>query len=157
WGNNFNGQLGDGTAASQRTVPTQVGTGTDWVSASAGYNHTVAVRADGTLWAWGDNGAGELGDNAATLRYAPGQVGTGTNWVSAEAGGYHAVGEQACRTVWAWGSNVNGELGDGTNVNKSSPVQVYTPSALLGFSPASAPPGTSVAVTGRGLLGLTAL
>ena len=55
------GQLGDGTLTN-RNVPTQVGTATSWQSVAAGSYHTVAVRTDGTLWAWGNNLSGQLGD-----------------------------------------------------------------------------------------------
>ena len=116
------------------------------------------MRADGTLWGWGYNFNGRVGDGTTTQRLSPVPVGTGTNWMSVAAGGSYTAGEQACRDLWTWGHNFYGQLGDGTTTDKLSPVQVYNPGpgALL-FSPASATAGTSVTVTGTGLLGLTAL
>ncbi|QKG54962.1 RCC1-like domain-containing protein [Hymenobacter sp. BRD67] len=156
WGNNYYGQLGLGTTTTQ-PGPTQVGTATSWASAAAGGYHTVAVRADGTLWAWGFNGFGQLGQGNYTRQTSPAQVGTGTSWASAAAGGYHAAGEQSCRAVWAWGENGSGQVGDGSTTQRPSPVRVYNPVSLLSFAPSSAAVGSTVAVTGTGLAGLTAL
>ena len=64
----------------------QIGTATNWASVAAGYDHTVAVRTDGTLWAWGCNDYGQLGDGTTTDRHAPVQIGTATNWASVAAG-----------------------------------------------------------------------
>ena len=59
-------------------MPVQVGTGTNWASVSAGYVHTVARKTDGTLWAWGFNGYGQLGDGTYVTKYVPVQVSTWT-------------------------------------------------------------------------------
>jgi alpha-tubulin suppressor-like RCC1 family protein len=69
----------------------QVGTDTDWVKVSAINQYTVAVRTGGTVWAWGLNQFGQLGDGTTTNRSAPVQVGTATDWASSSAGGYHTV------------------------------------------------------------------
>jgi alpha-tubulin suppressor-like RCC1 family protein len=78
WGNNYYGQLGDGTTKSSST-PKQIMTG---VSSSAssigvGYYYSLAVKTDGTLWAWGNNYYGQLGDGASTYISTPKQVLTG--------------------------------------------------------------------------------
>jgi alpha-tubulin suppressor-like RCC1 family protein len=91
WGSNFNGQLGDGTTATYQLTPVQVGTDTDWAQASTGDGYTVAVTTDGTLWAWGWNDYGELGDGTTTDRWSPVQVGTDTHWDSVSAGYWHTV------------------------------------------------------------------
>ncbi len=70
WGLNTNGQLGNGTMT-KSTTPVQVGTGTSWAIAAAGNYHTMAVRADGTLWTWGLNTAGQLGDSTTTKQLTP--------------------------------------------------------------------------------------
>jgi len=135
WGNNRHGQLGDGTGGNwnspDRLSPVQVGIATNWASISAGSRHTVAMRTDGTLWTWGLNEFGQLGDgtggrdsrnNAVGNRNTPVRI--GTLWASASAGGYHTVAISADGTLWAWGANWHGELGDGTRMNRNRPVQV---------------------------------
>ena len=63
----------------------------------------MAVRTDGTLWAWGCNEYGQLGDGTTTERLAPEQIGTATNWASFAAGSYHTVAVRTDGTLWAWG------------------------------------------------------
>ncbi|QKG55827.1 VCBS repeat-containing protein [Hymenobacter sp. BRD128] len=159
WGNNNSGQVGDGTFANQRLSPVRIGTGTAWMSAVAGAYRTLAVQAGGTLWAWGNNGSGQVGDGTTTQRTSPVQVGSATNWVSAALGhGNHSLAEQSCHSLWAWGDNTYGEVGDGTTTQRNSPVQVYNPvSQLSSLTPSSAAAGTTVAVTGTNLAGITAL
>jgi alpha-tubulin suppressor-like RCC1 family protein len=124
WGSNASSQLGDGTFTN-RTVPTQVGgAATTWLSVACGDIHTLAVRADGTLWAWGYNGSGRLGDGTTINRGVPTQVGTATTWLSAEGGGGFSLGLRADGTLWAWGNNQFGQLGDGTTTQRTAPVQV---------------------------------
>jgi alpha-tubulin suppressor-like RCC1 family protein len=101
----------------------QIGADRNWKLVDAGSNHTVATRNDDTLWAWGDNSFGQLGDGTTTGRNAPAQVGTAT-WSAISAGGNHTAGVRAGGTMWAWGRNVEGQLGDGTTTNRLSPVQV---------------------------------
>jgi len=116
WGNNENGQLGDDTIISHRSDPVQIGTYDDWAYVSAGGNHTAAIRTDGTLWAWGLNNDGQLGDGSmgiASYRNAPAQIGTDANWVTVSAGGNHTLGIRTDGSLWAWGDNGNGQLGIG--------------------------------------------
>ena len=125
WGNNFNGQLGSGTATlTNRLTPGQVGTDNHWVSISAGSIHAAAIKTDGTLWAWGDNEFGQLGDGTTTDRSAPVQVGTDTHWAAVAAGAMHTMAIKTDGTLWAWGDNQVGELGDGTTIQRDAPVQV---------------------------------
>jgi alpha-tubulin suppressor-like RCC1 family protein len=125
WGSNASGQLGDGTATS-RSLPVAVaGGGTTWCAVSAGRAHTAAVKTDGTLWTWGCNGLGRLGDGTATNRSSPGTVaGGGTNWCAASAGSVHTAAVKTDGTLWTWGQNAFGLLGDGTTTSRSSPVTV---------------------------------
>ncbi len=67
------GQLGDGTTVN-KSAPVQVGSGSTWVSISAGYNHTFGLKSDGTLWAWGYNYYGEVGDGTTVNKSSPVQV-----------------------------------------------------------------------------------
>ena len=148
WGDNYSGQLGDGTTTA-RSTPGQVGTDTRWASISAGQYHTVAVKTDGALWAWGWNGDGQLGDGTTTERDAPVQVGTDTHWAHVAAGCYHTVAVKTDGTLWAWGYNGNGQLGDGTTTSRSTPVQVGTDTH---WAQVSAGLGHTVAVKTDGTL-----
>ena len=87
--------------------------------------HTVVLKADGTVWTFGTNGAGELGDSTTTTRFSPVQVPSLTSVVAVAAGGNHTLAVKADGTLWAWGLNNFGQLGDGTTgTNRLSPVQV---------------------------------
>ena len=82
------------------------------VNLAGGARHAVALKADGTVWAWGDNSFGQLGDSTATERLTPVQV-SGLSGVTAVAAGdyHHTVALKADGTVWAWGYNGTGQLG----------------------------------------------
>ena len=142
WGcNYYEGRLGDGTAV-DKTTPVQVRGGesgeeflTDIVAISTGYNHSLALKSDGTVWSWGDNEYGKLGDGTAVDKTTPVQVKGGesgeeflTNIVAISAGDDHSLALKVDGTVWAWGDNLCSKLGDGTAVDKTTPVQVrYEP------------------------------
>ncbi len=135
WGSNQNGQLGNGTT-NQSNVPVQVvGSGgagvlSDVVAIAAGGDHTVALKSDGTVWAWGGNWSGQLGDNTVVNRYSPVQVkGNGASGVLSGivgvAAGYgHSVALGADGTVWEWGYNFYGQLGNNSTSDRHTPVQV---------------------------------
>ena len=93
-------------------------------SVAAGSNHTVAVRSDGTVVAWGQNSYGQLGDGTATNRSSPVILPGLTGVVAVAAGVSHTVALKSDGTVVAWGSNTFGQLGDGTTTNRSSPAVV---------------------------------
>ena len=93
-------------------------------AAAAGDLHSLAVKPDGTVWAWGYNYYGQVGDGTTTNRSTPVQV-AGLSGVSAVAGGFdHSIALKTDGTVWAWGLNSSGQLGDGTTTNRTTPVQV---------------------------------
>jgi len=132
WGRNNNGQLGDGNYGTDKNTPVQVTGGlADIVGVAAGGSHTVALKDDGTVWAWGDNGSGQLGDGThgdGSDKDTPVQVAGGLlNVVAVAAGDYHTVAVKdvgGVKTVWTWGDNGSGRLGDGTHEDKYTPVQV---------------------------------
>jgi hypothetical protein len=135
WGKNGSGQLGIGTAIDQSSAQqVRTANGVDFLTGikaiSAGSSHTVFVKNDGTVWACGYNGYGQLGDNTKADRSTPVQVrssdGIGflSGIVDVSAGSGHSIALAADGTVWAWGRNTYGQLGDGTKQDRSTPVRV---------------------------------
>ncbi|MCL2188196.1 MAG: BspA family leucine-rich repeat surface protein [Defluviitaleaceae bacterium] len=124
WGCNSLGSIGDGTNI-DRHMPIRIGVDNDWAKVSAGrHRYTMAIKNDGTLWGWGQNNEGQLGDGSTTTRHTPVQIGTCAGWVNVSAGNSHTVAVKNDGTLWSWGVNSNGQLGDGTTVNRNMPVQV---------------------------------
>jgi alpha-tubulin suppressor-like RCC1 family protein len=125
WGANAQGRLGDGTTTDKSSPVSVIGGFNDWCQVSAGNNHSLGVRQNGTAWAWGNNGSGRLGDGTTTSRTSPvSVVGGFTDWCQVSAGSTHSLGVRANGTAWAWGSNSSGQLGDGTITTRNSPVSV---------------------------------
>lgn len=123
WGANWNGQLGDGCTIDvdcvDAAVPKRIGTDTDWVAIAAGINHSVAVKADGTLWSWGSSYCAELGDGQRTARGTPAQVigahgsGHDSDWAAPHAGGFNSMALKQDGSLWGWGDNSYGQLAFG--------------------------------------------
>jgi alpha-tubulin suppressor-like RCC1 family protein len=124
WGYGSSGQLGDGTSGGIKKSPVRIGSFNDWAFAEGGDTHTVASRGDGSLWSWGYNIAGQLGDGTTTNRLSPVQVGGAADWRFVAAGYRYTVSIRGDGSLWAWGYNGQGQLGDGTTVNRSSPVRI---------------------------------
>jgi alpha-tubulin suppressor-like RCC1 family protein len=143
WGDNSHGQLGDGTRL-PKTAPVRIGTEAKWFAVSAGDYHTVALNlCDGcwatySLWAWGFNKYGQLGDGTTTDRTSPVRIGTDTLWTKVSAGGHHAVALKKDGTLWAWGFNNRGQVGDGTTENRNSPVRIGTEMKWVSISAGAA-------------------
>ena len=127
WGNGQYGQLGNGVFNSATPNVTQVGTATDWLKVSAGNRFSLAIKNTGTLWSWGWNFTGQLGNGLNTPDVnIPAQVGTSNNWRKIDAGDQHSLAIDASGILWAWGNNTFGQLGDGTNTTSLSPIQIGT-------------------------------
>ena len=96
WGRNANGQLGDNSATDRTSPVSVVGGFTDWCQISAGkYGHSLAVRRNGTAWAWGNNADGMLGENQSSSRSSPvSVVGGSVGWYEVSAGRLHSLGIQ---------------------------------------------------------------
>jgi alpha-tubulin suppressor-like RCC1 family protein len=135
WGDNVYGQLGNGTTTSSSTPATVTGIGgagqlTGVVAVAGGGSHTLALRSDGSVVAWGYNTAGQLGDGTLANRSTPMPVknvtgtGTLTGVVAVAAGGYHSLALRSDGSVVAWGYNGDGELGDRTLVSRATPELV---------------------------------
>src|SRR3989304_2454459 len=101
---------------------------------AAGGHHTVSLKSDGTVWAWGYNGYGQLGDGTYTDSSTPVQVYGMSGVTAIAAGDYHTVSLRSDGTVWAWGYNGYGQLGDGTYTDSSTPVQVYGMSGVTAIA-----------------------
>jgi len=125
WGINNSGILGLNDINTQRSSPVQVGALTNWSQVSAGSESMAAIKTDGTLWSWGKNNYGQLGQNNRTNRSSPVQVGALTTWSLVSSGySYHMAATKTDKTIWTWGRNNYGQLGQNDRVNRSSPTQV---------------------------------
>lgn len=117
WGNNKFGQLGNGISGllNKEISPVQVGTDTTWTQISAGDSHSLALKANGTLWTWGLNSVGQLGNSSNTSSSSPVQVGVMTNWTQVKAGSdsHHSLGLRNDMSIASWGNNRYGQLGLG--------------------------------------------
>jgi alpha-tubulin suppressor-like RCC1 family protein len=139
WGDNRQGQLGlnsqQAYGAQNRSSPAQVGALTTWLDVASGNYHAVATRTDGTLWSWGRNGDGQLGQNNTDNRSSPVQVGAGANWYKVSCGFAFTVVSKTDGTLWAFGRNdFGGALGVNNTINYSSPVQIGSLNNWLNFS-----------------------
>ena len=124
-GYNIYGQLGNGTSGIGYSSPIQVGALTNWKQVACGFGHLTAIKTDGTLWTWGLNSTGQLGNGTVNISYSsPIQVGALTNWKQVTGGYYHTAAIKTDGTLWAWGYNNYGTLGNLTSINYSSPIQV---------------------------------
>jgi len=129
WGHNFRGATAQGAVSSgtYTTVPTQVSGLTGVQSVSAGLLFAVALKADGTLWTWGYNLYGQLGQpSSVTSTGVPVRVGTASNWVQVSAGTEHVFAINALGELWAWGNGANLRLGTGTSTSVYQPVRIGT-------------------------------
>lgn len=119
------GQLGN-NAALNIYSPVQVGALTGWSKIAAGRKHSLAIKTDGTLWAWGSNQFGQLANNVTNSpKSSPVQIGALTTWSDVKAGMYSSIALKTDGTMWVWGSNSNGQLGLGFAGSPTySPVQV---------------------------------
>jgi alpha-tubulin suppressor-like RCC1 family protein len=151
WGYNFYGQLGDGTTESADELsPVQIGTDNKWKQVSVSDRISQAIKEDGTLWVWGYNRNGQLGDGTNTNRYSPVQIGT-EEWLTISSntlpGGFeiqaktYTVALKKNGTLWTWGNNETGQFGNGTTTS------VNIPSRLGAAPPVLAKPALTVDFT----------
>lgn len=140
WGFNTNGQVGINSTITARYGPVQVGTGStdNWSYVTNGRFHTIAARSDGTLWAWGQNTSGQLGDGTVTNRSSPVQIDSGlTSWTRIACSSNNTAIIRSNGTLWIWGGNFRGQLGQGNTTSASSPVQVGTDTDWVDVSTSS--------------------
>lgn len=135
WGNNQYGQLGIGSYGNSISIPVEVAGLTDIIAISAGSEHSLALKSDGTVWAWGRNCYGQLGDSSLLNRNLPTQVTSLSGIIAIDAGFFHSLVLKNDSSIFSWGENYYGCLGDSTNSSKPYPVQVKN---LTGISSISA-------------------
>jgi alpha-tubulin suppressor-like RCC1 family protein len=132
WGSNPYGELGDGTNAN-KSLPIEIGENFSTIAASGhdgsyafdptrGNSHSFGVKTNGTLWAWGGNNSGQLGDGTYIDKNYPVQI--GSEYIAVSTGPYHALALKSDGTLWSWGRNYSGQLGDGTNIDTNRPAPI---------------------------------
>ena len=124
WGENRSGQMGDGATTTYRGIPARLEGLGGIVDVSGGGAHVLALKDDGTVWAWGSNTYGQLGDDTTADHATPVRVEGLDGVVAVEAGGSYSMALKANGTLWAWGRNEYGQLGDGTTTMRLTPVPV---------------------------------
>ena len=133
WGNNDQGQLGDGTTQ-QRLTPVRITppNGHRWTRITAGFWNSAALCSDGLLYMWGANHQGQLGDGTTTQQSAsvPIPPPAGTSWQQVSTGYQHTIAVCSNGFLYVWGSNYYGELGNGTNISRTTPSPVAPPTGL---------------------------
>jgi len=153
WGTAANGRLGNGGSSGNVQTPTQVSSLTNIVQVAAGREHSLVLKSDGTVWSFGSNADGQLGDGTTTQRQSPVAV-TGLTGIVAIAAGRDAsyalqTDSAGAGTVWAWGANNVGQLGDGSNFPRTTPTKVIGLSNATSVS-SSFGSDTAFAVTADG-------
>jgi alpha-tubulin suppressor-like RCC1 family protein len=129
WGHSANGRLGNAVATGIifSTPVTTFAGGINWKQVSGGTFHTAAIKTDGTLWTWGANNYGVLG-NGVTIGSISTPITTfagGTNWKEVSCGNVHTAAIKTDGTLWVWGRNFSGQLGGNTTTNRSTPVTTF--------------------------------
>lgn len=113
WGKNLTGQLGIGADSEMKEcamAPEKV-SDERWIDCASGYYHSSAVKADGTLWAWGDNSQNQVNSSTTTIFTTPQQVGEDTDWTQVQAGLKMSAALKADGSLWTWGNNEESALG----------------------------------------------
>lgn len=134
WGDNSKGQLGNGSSAGGRKAPGMIESLTGIIAIAAGDFHTIALKNDGTVWAWGSNLKGQLGDGTNKQRATPVKVKKLRGIVAVKAGVNHSLALGDDGKVYTFGENSDGQLGDGSRINRNVPVLISAASGTRKLS-----------------------
>lgn len=149
WGRNDYGQIGIGFTSPSIDIPTKIGNTGEWRIVATGRFHSLAIKPDGSLWAWGRNNMGQLGTNDKTNRSSPTPVSTNGAWISVAAGEDFSFALRADGTLYSWGNNADNRLG----LNNTGIVTQLTPTPISGISEVVKMAGgwnSAIALTGNG-------
>lgn len=125
WGSNMNGQAGLQTIEDPIYTPRKIGFDNNWDRVFADGNVSFAIKTDGTLWAWGENSSGQLGNGVQGGFFYPIQIGTDTDWEFISSG-VSTLARKTDGTLWGWGANIYGQLNLGETSLELNPVQIST-------------------------------
>jgi len=125
WGANYWGQLSEFINQDTMIFPTQIGTDTDWDFVECGYDHVIAIKSNGSMWSWGSNWGGLLGQGTntyfeSTIR----QIGNDYDWIKVSSSGTHNIALKKDSSLWVWGINNYKELLDSSETIISDPNQI---------------------------------
>lgn len=138
WGKNYFGQTGVGYKSDYVVVPTKVMSDLAWEKIAVGISATAGIKSDGSLWMWGRNYHGQLGNGSTDDQYSPVLVESSSPWKNVAVGKNHVLGIQDNGTLWAWGQQMSGELGiggeNGYSVYKERPLLVSSETSWTSIS-----------------------
>jgi hypothetical protein len=103
WGWNGFGAATLGRSRERVTQPTRIGTDTNWTQIAAGAGHCLALKSDGSLWAWGQNDHGQVGDGTTSNQFVVTRIGTDHDWTTIAAGDFSSFALKRDGTLWGWG------------------------------------------------------
>ncbi len=120
WGYNSNGELGDGTTIDHLSLVQEATKSHDWKKIDAGAWSNVAIKKDGTLWAWGHNDLGQVGDGTTDDVLIPKKISSDTDWIDISIRDTHVLALKSNGTLWSWGQS----LGTTSDSLVLSPIQI---------------------------------
>ena len=139
WGANDRGEAGQSIKNLNIDVPTRIGTETNWAQISTGVAHSLALKQDGSLWAWGWNIVGQLGDSTTSNRFSPFQIGSDRDWKAVSAATSASFGLKQGGTLWEWGQNPEALDIDRWKKGVSEPRQIGSDTNWVSISEGTSP------------------
>jgi alpha-tubulin suppressor-like RCC1 family protein len=128
WGEDNQNQTGNPPSSASQNIPIQIGTATDWIDVATNTSRTAfALKADGTLWGWGNNpGSMLFSGSSVTSLSVPTQITTVSNWIKMSVGGPHILAQKSDGTLWSWGSGLGRGVGITSPTQGNIPHQIGT-------------------------------